>query len=208
MKLKMRSIIRWEQLRNKSFAEMNYEDKEDLTVLIYCSVLSNDADMTYTLEEFRHVVQNEKLMREMSQKLSRESLVMAQFRTPDDTETDEDNSGEYSGRIGDIVSALIMSGLNAGYAMDEMELCDLPMFIRAYEQKKKEQLEKDRLWTYLSILPHVDGKKLPSAMELYPFPWESEEMEKRAEQALQADAGRFEEFMTKGQNLIKEQYGR
>lgn len=206
--LTIRTIIRWEQLRGKSFSEMNYEDNDDLTALLYCSVISCNPNTTYTLAEFRHVTSNEKLIREMSQKLSRESLVMAQFREVAENSADIGNSEGSSGRISEIVSTLIVSGLDAGYVMDKMGLCDLPIFIRAYEQQKKEQLENNRLWTYLSILPHVDGKKLPSAVDLYPFPWELEEMKRQAEEALQADANRFEDFMTKGHNLIIEQYGR
>ena len=208
MHLTMRTIIRWEQLRGKSFTEMNYEDNDDLTALLYCSLISCNPNIAYTLEEFRHVTNNEKLMREMSQKLSRESLVMAQFRGSIENKTDHGSSESSSGRISEIVSTLIMAGLDAGYVMDRMELCDLPMFIRAYEQRKKEQLENNRLWTYLSILPHVDGKKLPSATDLYPFPWELEEIERKANEAIQADADRFEDFMKQGHNLIVEQYGR
>lgn len=35
-------------------------------------------------------------------------------------------------RIADIVSMLVMSGLDAYYAMNEMELCDIPMYLLAY----------------------------------------------------------------------------
>lgn len=202
--LTMRTIIRWEQLRGKSFAGMDYEDNEDLTALLYCSMISCNSEKMYTLDEFRHVTSNGKLMREMSQKLSRESLVMAQFRGTAENTADLSNVEGSSGRISEIVSTLIMSGLDARYVMDKMELCDLPMFIRAYEQQKKEQLENNRLWTYLSILPHVDGKKLPSATDLYPFPWELEEIERKANEAIQVDADRFEDFMKQGHNLIVE----
>lgn len=64
----------------------------------------------------------------------------------------------------------------------------MPLFIAAYQTNRKELMESDRLWTYLTILPHVDGKKLPSARDLYPFPWEEEEM---MEEATQIHSGGF-----------------
>ena len=57
-----------------------------------------------------------------------------------------------------------------------MWLCDLPLLINAYDQKKKEQMESSRLWTYLTILPHIESKKIKSPVDLFPFPWEIEEI--------------------------------
>lgn len=207
IKLTIKTIIRWEQLTGRSFSEIDYSDNKDIISLLYCSVLSCNPGMLYTLDEFRQTTVNEKLMRQMSQTLSRESIVLSQFCKGNSGVTADKNDGE-SGKITDIISALIMAGLDAGFAMNEMMLCDLPMFVKAYEQKKKEQLENARLWTYLGILPHVDGKKMPSAVDLYPFPWELEEIERNAAEAIQADFGRFDAFMNEGQNLIKQQYGR
>lgn len=205
--LTMKTIIRWEQLTGRSFLELDYSDNEDIILLLYCSAISCNPGMIYTLEEFRHTTINEKLMRQLSQSLSREAIVVAQFRTDKPIETDSDSKEIAQGKITDIVSTLIVSGLNASYVMDEMQLCDLPMLVEAYERKKKEMLENNRLWTYLGILPHIDGKKLPSPADLYPFPWEAEEMGEKAAQAIQADAERFDTFMNEGQNLIKKQYG-
>ena len=38
-------------------------------------------------------------------------------------------------------------------------------------------MEEQRLWTFISILPHVDSKKLKTPADLYPFPWELKEKE-------------------------------
>lgn len=205
--LTIRTLIRWEQLQKKSFSLMDYTDEEDMAALLYCSMLCcNSNEKVYTLEEFRHTMQNEKLIRGTAQALSRESVVMAQFRQKDVVDGVGDHEGT-PGYIKDIVSTLIMGGLDAGYVMDQMELCDLPMFIEAYERKRKEQMESDRLWTYLSILPHVDGKKLPSARELYPFPWEEEEIREKSEKAIQEDSEKLKVFFEQGKNLIKQNYG-
>lgn len=208
VRLTMRALIRWEQLRAKSFSLMNYSGEEDMEALLYCSMLSCNPGTLYTLEEFKHTMQNEKLVKQMAQALARESTVMGQFRQESGTvqEAGQEPDGE-PGFIKDIISTLIMSGLDATYVMDGMELCDLPLFISAYENKRKEQMESDRLWTYLSILPHVDGKKLPSARELYPFPWEIEEMKAQADKAIQEDSEKLEMFFEQGKNLINQNYG-
>lgn len=209
VRLTMRSLIRWEQLRNKSFSLMDYSSEEDMEALLYCSVLSCNRGTLYTLEEFRHMMQNEKLVKQMVQTLARESTVMEQFRQEKGTSQEaKQDPGEEPGFIKDIISTLIMSGLDATYVMDEMKLCDLPLFISAYEKKRKEQMESDRLWTYLNILPHVDGKKLPSARELYPFPWEMEEMKEKADKAIREDSEKLEMFFNQGKNLINQSYGR
>ena len=105
--------------------------------------------------------------------------------------------------IGNIVSTLIMSGLDATYALEEMELCDLPMYIEAYERKRKEEMEASRLWTFFTMLPHIDSKKMKNgAMDLITFPWEEVEATREAERAINEDIDRFEQFMKEGKKLI------
>ena len=94
-----------------------------------------------------------------------------------------------------------MAGLDAHYALNEMELCDLPLFLEAYERKKKEQMEESRMWTYLTILPHIDAKKMENgAKDLITFPWEEK---KEATEISDIEAQRFEEFMKNGNDFLK-----
>lgn len=203
----MRTIIRWEQLQEKSFSLMDYTNEKDVEALLYCSVLCcNPNEKKYTFDEFRHTMKNKKLVRQMVQELSRESIVMAQFRQVGPNNEGIGNEGT-PGYIKDIISTLIVGGMDANYVMDELSLCDLAMFIESYERKRKEQMESARLWTYLSILPHVDGKKLPSARDMYPFPWEEEEIREKAEKVIREDSEKLEAFFKQGKNLIKQNYG-
>ena len=197
IKINMKSVIRWEQLRKKSFSQMDYTDKDDVDALLYTTTICNIAGVMYAFEVFRHTLANEKIAHEMISVLERETAVLSQFQTKQET------SDLGSTEVGELIATLIMSGLDAHYALEEMELCDLPLYIEAYERKKKEQMESDRLWTYLNILPHVDGKKLPSARDLYSFPWEEMEDMKEAERALAEDAETFEIFMNNGINNCK-----
>ncbi|MEF3427850.1 hypothetical protein [Bacteroides cellulosilyticus] len=192
-RLTIKAIIRWEQLREKSFSLMDYTDKEDMESLLYVIYITSDKP-GYTFEVFRQVIADERFMSAMSSDLGRIMEIVAQFQkkiVPDLGSTE--GSPEY---IGNIVSALIMAGLDAHYALNEMELCDLPLYLEAYERKRKEEMESSRMWTYFTMLPHIDARKMKNgARDLIVFPWEEEEMRKEAERAIREDAARFEEFM-------------
>lgn len=205
MKLTMKVVIRWEQLLGRSFSCMDYKSQSDVEALIYCLMLCNNPNMTYTLEEFTHTLKNDKISRDIYKAFARESSVIKQFHAATES-ANSSESGTAPGYIKDIVSMLILSGLDANFAMN-MELCDMPLFIEAYQSKRKEQMESDRLWTYLTILPHVDGKKLPSARDLYPFPWEEEEMIEEATKSIQEDSDKLDAFFEQGKNLIAKNYG-
>ena len=192
--LTIKAIIRWEQMRGKSFSQMDYADKEDMESLLYVMYITGDKP-GYTFEVFRQVIADERFMNAMSSDLGKIMEVVAQFQRKITT-SDVGNSEGSLENIGKIVSTLIMAGLDAHYALNEMELCDLPLYLEAYERKRKEEMESSRMWTYFTMLPHIDARKMKNgARDLIIFPWEEEEMRKEAERAIKEDAGRFEEFM-------------
>lgn len=193
--LTIKAIIRWEQLRKKSFSLMDYTDKDDVDSLLYTATICNNESKMYTFDIFRTTLTNEKITREMVQALERETAVLSQFQKKHE-ESELSTTDTSPGMIGELVSTLIMGGLDAHYALEEMELCDLPMYIEAYERKKKEQMESDRMWTYYAMLPHIDAKKMRNGVkDLIVFPWEAEELVKESEKALSNDSERFENFM-------------
>lgn len=192
--LTIKAIIRWEQMRGKSFSQMDYADKEDIESLLYVMYITGDKP-GYTFEVFRQVIADERFMNVMSSDLGKIMEVVAQFQRKITT-SDVGNSEGSLENIGKIVSTLIMAGLDAHYALNEMELCDLPLYLEAYESKRKEEMEGSRMWTYFTMLPHIDSRKMKNgARDLIIFPWEEEEMRKEAERAIREDAARFEEFM-------------
>lgn len=134
-------------------------------------------------------------------KLERETSVLSQFQREQEKQ-DIVNSNSLPEMISGIVSVLIISGLDAHYVLNEMEICDLPLYIEAYEKKRKEEMESARMWTYLTILPHIDARKMENgAKDLITFPWE--EAEKQAEKEIkETEIERFELFMQKGKDLL------
>lgn len=193
--LTIKAIIRWEQMRGKSFSLMDYSDQEDVETLLYTTTICNNVDKMHTFDIFRQTLVNKKLVKEMVFSLERETVVLSQFQRSKDI-TGSDTVEGTPGKISEIVSTLIMTGLDAHYALNEMELCDLPLYLEAYERKRKEEMESSRMWTYFTMLPHIDARKMKNgARDLIVFPWEEEEIRQEAERAIREDAGRFDEFM-------------
>ena len=46
------------------------------------------------------------------------------------------------------------------------------MYVEYYNNQNKSKLEMDRLWTYYTMLPHINTKKIKSPKDLIKFNWE------------------------------------
>ena len=182
-------------MRGKSFSLMDYSDRDDLETLLYTSTICNSPGKMFTFEVFRETFSNKKVVREMVLALERELSVLAQFQKKE-ARKDYVDSEKDPECIKDIVSTLIMYGLDAQYALNEMELCDLPIYIKAHEKIRKEEMESNRLWTFFTMMPHIDAKKMKNgAKDLIIFPWEEEEAKIEAERTINEGMERFENFM-------------
>lgn len=200
IRLSIKSIIRAEQILSKPFTDIDYTNVEELTKLLYCTVLSNNP-VLFTFEEFQAIAENEKQLSAMIKEIEKANLVLEQF-SRGTTAQNVENAGE-SPYIKELVGLLVMSGLDAHYVMNEMEISDIPIFVEAYEKKKREEMEASRLWTFLSIIPHIDTKKVKSPKDLMMFPWEEEEAQKAAEATLLRDKEIAERFFSGEFNPIK-----
>lgn len=201
-RLTMKAIIRWEQIRGRAFSVLDYADREDIEALLY-TMYCGEVKSEYTFEVFRQVLADERFMNSMFSDLSKIMRIVAQFQKQTDSPGISNAEGNPNPvKASEIIATLIMSGLDAGYVLNDMELCDLPMYIEAYERQKKERMEESRMWTYFTMLPHIDAKKMKNgARDLIIFPWEEQEIQREAERALREDADRFEEFMKQGRNF-------
>lgn len=199
-RLTIKAIIRWEQLRHRSFSQMDYANRDDITALLYTAYIAEHGG-NYTQEVFNQVLMDEKTFAAMASEIGKVMEIMSQFSKKDDSSVSTSSSTPTT--IGSIVSALIMSGLDAHYALNEMELQDLPLYIEAYENKRKEEMEGERMWTYLTIFPHIDTKYMENgAKDLITFPWEQKP--KVETEISDEEIARFEEFSKKGKKLWQE----
>ena len=201
MRLTIKSVIRWEQKQGKSFSMMNYNNPEEIESLLYAMYLT-ETGSSYTFNVFQRAIMDKTFTKQMVSELERITRVMSQFQKKQE-KADVGNTDVSPETIASIVSTLIMAGLDAHYALNEMELCDLPLYIEAYEKKRREEMESARMWTYLTILPHIEVRKMKNgAKDLIIFPWE--EVEKEAEKEInETEVECFENLLKQGKNIFK-----
>lgn len=188
IKLTLKSIITAEKLLNKPFGQFNLDDTEEWLVLAYGMVIANNPE-TFTLDTFRKLTANKRVWLDMMKQIKTEFEYIGQFN--DKTEKTED-AVDIS--ISDLASMMIVEGINPDFVQN-MRTTEIADLLKAIDAKKKEQMEKDRFWTYLNILPHIDGKKLKSPENLITFPWEAEEKKKLSEAELEKSRAIFEKFI-------------
>lgn len=193
IRLSIKAIIRAEQILSKPFTDIDYTNVEELTKLLYCTVLANNP-VLFTYEEFQVIAENEKQFATMIKEIEKVNNVLEQFTQSGKSGSVEAIEGAQY--IKDLAGMLILSGLDAHYVMDEMDISDIPVFIEAYEKKKREEMEASRLWTFLSVAPHIDTKKIRSVEDFFLFPWEIEGKKKKAEAEMNANTELFGRFMS------------
>lgn len=167
--LNMKTLLLFEQMSGKSFYNLS---AEDYILLIYCALVSNN-DIKPTYSQFRSIMGNHKIARALTNKCQEELDFISQFNQQQ-KEAKEEKAG--TGNITDIINTLILSyGLDINYVMNELRLWHLPAIVKGMEEKTKADMVEKRFWTYMQILPHIDGKKIKSPEKLLPFPWEKEQ---------------------------------
>ena len=188
IKLTLKSIITAEKLLNKPFGQFNLDDTEEWLVLAYGMVIANNPE-TFTLDTFRKLTANKRVWLDMMKQIKTEFEYIGQFN--DKTEKTED-AVDIS--ISDLASMMIVEGINPDFVQN-MRTTEIADLLKAIDAKKKEQMEKDRFWTYLNILPHIDGKKLKSPENLITFPWEMAEKKKKQDLDFEKAKANFEKFI-------------
>jgi hypothetical protein len=163
----MKAIIRWEQLNKKPFSLLNYNSEDDIISLFYSCTLSDQIHIS--LDDFKNGLTPASAKR-MIQDFEKHTSLISQFQAESKQKEGSTQNSEPT-YIKDVVAMLVMNGLDVYFALNQMELCDLPIFINAYDQKVKDSLESSRLWTFIQVSPHLP-KNIKSPKDLYHFPWE------------------------------------
>ncbi|MBK5721377.1 hypothetical protein JGH11_10880 [Dysgonomonas sp. Marseille-P4677] len=195
IKLTIESIIKYELLTGTPFHEIDYTDNQNMCDMLYCTVLCNNID-PITRDEFKVLCENEKMFSRMTKDLIRSISIIQQFMPNVSSDTSETRDGNKAAYIKDVVSTLIVSGgMDAEYIIKRMDLCDIQIYIDAYEKHKREEMESSRLWTFHNMRPHVDSKQIKSPRDIMHFPWEEEQIKKEAELAMERDKDDLERFL-------------
>ena len=189
IKLNIKSIITAEKLLGKSFGQFNLEDSEEWLVLSYAMVVSNNEE-TFTLDTFRKLTKNKRMMSEIIQGIKKEFEYIEQFKSKEEVKID----GQSDISITEVAGMMIANGIEPAFVY-EMRTTEITDILQAIEDRKKEKMESDRFWTYFVMAPHIDTKKVKSPEALITFPWEMAEKKEKQDVDFEKAKANFEKFI-------------
>jgi len=186
----------WELMTRRSFSEADFSDEEDVRRVQYCSCVAY-ADEPFTYREFVTMLASRRVAASVAKAMARYNDFVSQFITARDAPRTDGDAAPRP-RMGQIAARLIAHGMDARFVLDEMSVAELPLYVEALDDLFKQQEESHRLWTFYSIMPHVDARKLRTPQHLCRFPWERRDV--TAEERAQAKK-EFLDFMNGKINL-------
>lgn len=166
----VRDLLRYERLLGRSI----FAEEPDGATLIYCT--TPEAYTRYTLEEWsRTTLGASAFMAEEARELARELSALQQYSKvearDERLETREEQAEVRT--LTDVVTELLTeSVVPADYLLERAELWELTIYIEATQRKRQQRLERERLWSYMGLLPHIDSKKIKRPEDLIPFSWD------------------------------------
>lgn len=181
-KLTLRAVLLFEKLTARSFSSLSILDEEDAVTLLYCLQRCEEGGSVLPLDVWKQVLESESVKGELYARLERtlEAMIPLSFTSAEGATSAE---GEADGDAPDFTSIagmlVVEGGLSPSYVMDTMELWELPAFLDALDRKKREALEHQRLFTWMTMMPHLSSDSVGSPEELLPFPWEQAESNAR-----------------------------
>ncbi|WP_455107145.1 hypothetical protein [Porphyromonas sp.] len=174
--LTLRAVLLFEKLTARSFSSLSIIDEEDAVTLLYCLQRCEEGGSVLPFDVWKQVLESEAVKSELYARLERTLEAMIPLSLPEGTapteETDEATSPDFTAIAGMLV---VDGGLSPSYVMDTMELWEIPALLDALDRKKKEHLEHQRLFTWMTMMPHLSSDSVGSPEELLPFPWEQAE---------------------------------
>lgn len=168
----VRDLLRYERLLGRSI----FADEPDGATLIYCT--TPEAYTRYTLEEWsRTTLGASAFMAREAQELARELSALQQYSGLDTRDERLEVREERSEvrTLTDVVTELLTEGVvPADYLLERAELWELTIYIDATQRKRQQRLERERLWSYMGLLPHIDSKQIKRPEDLLPFAWDED----------------------------------
>ena len=180
--LNVKSICYFEKITGKSFFSFS---EEDVMYLLYACFLINNPETKISYNVFMGIMQNEQIAKWASTQFQDALSLVHQFNKSIDEQKEEKFSMEQTSNMTDFATSLIIDyGMDAKYVMYEMDIWELEEYFEAVNTHIKRDMEMERFWTYIKVLPHIDSKKCKSPEALVPFDWEKETRKKKQEQEL------------------------
>ena len=180
--LNVKSICYFEKITGKSFFGFG---EEDVMYLLYACFIINNPETKISYNVFMGIMQNEQIAKWAFSQFQDALSLVHQFNKSIDSQKEDKLSTGQTSTMTDFATSLIIDyGMDAKYVMYEMDIWEIEEYFEAVNTHIKREMEMERFWTYIKVLPHIDSKKCKSPEALVPFEWEKEERKKKQEQEL------------------------
>lgn len=178
IKLTIKACCLFEQLTGKSF--FRCETQDDVLHILY-AMFVDSSDTTITYKTFLAMLENRKLAKSLMKDYNDICKYLEQLNLTQRVEeyNKNSNAGGDEATITNIATSLIvLHGLDPSYVMEKMQIWEILPLFEAAETKRRAELVDKRFWTWLTICPHIDSKKIKSADQLFKFDWEKDSKKK------------------------------
>ena len=169
--IKIKHIVAFEQLTEKSFFALDDSNEDDVMTFAY--IIS---EQRCELKIFKSLSKdNDRWLKKAVEEINHDLRYINQFAHEKEREREEN---EEKPMIGDIIGALVIDGVDARWLMDSgMEV--LGWVWKAHIEKEKQLNMRLRHWVKILLTPNLtkEGRKM-SEKEFMPFAWEEEVKEK------------------------------
>lgn len=205
IKMTLRSMCALEQMLGRSFYTLGQEDEDYFKYMYTCLVCNND-DLLMDYSTFLVLIGDKKVAKWITKEFEKLKRYNEQFNALIE---ETDNKEEASGDTGTVMmtdvaaSLIIQHKLDPGYVMDKMEIWEIKPLVQCAENVKHVEMVEKRFWTFLTIMPHIDGKKIKKPEQLVSFEWEKGENKKRAEEELKNNMTGIKSLIGKKFDWIK-----
>jgi hypothetical protein len=194
LKLNLNSILKYELLTNNNFNHFDSNNVEEVQQLIYCMILANN-DVNLTYEGFLNLLDNNKIAKEIVNEFTLINQVDAQFNKKEKSDNIDKEETNSESTFSDVITTLIMKAhLPTDFVLNDLKIYEIETYLNAYDKQFKQEMEEKRLFTYLSILPHIDGKKINSPEKIYQFYWETKN-ERDYQKEIKENTEKLNEFL-------------
>lgn len=200
LKLNIKSLILFERLTKTPFQKFN-GSIEQVIPLLYCLIIANN-DFKETYEDtITYLFSDEAILKDLSNKLEKLLKFEEQFGIQNNENINEGIVASEEVKpiyISQLIPILVSDcNLDINYIMNEMSYTEIDSYIHYRDTKYKNGLEEKRLFTYLSILPHIDSKKC-SIQQLLPFDWEIEQKKENGLKTIEQYKNKLDDFLKSG----------
>lgn len=203
LKLNIKSLVLFERLTKTSFQNFN-GTIEQIIPLLYCMLVANNTFKETYENTIKYLFSDEIFLKVLSDKLEKLLKYEEQFNASIENiikenavelNVEKENKAIF---ISQLIPILVSDcNLDINYIMNEMNYTEIDSYINYRDTKYKSNLEEKRLFTYLSIIPHIDTKKC-SMQQLLPFDWEIEHKKEQGLKTIEQDKHKLDEFLKSG----------